>query len=78
MKKKLTIYLEEFSYKELQRLLKSDFCQDRGFKMKASNLIEEMILNFETLLEGENFFSSVAEVAREILERRRERNRKAR
>lgn len=45
-KVKIEIAIEPLIYEELQRILESDYCKNRGFKMTESDLIEEMIANF--------------------------------
>lgn len=48
MKKKIQIYLEDWAIDELDQILKSPLCQNRGFKMKRGDVIEELIANFTT------------------------------
>lgn len=50
-KVKIEIAIDPILYDELQRILKSDCCQNRGFNMTESDLIEEMIANFKKEVE---------------------------
>lgn len=50
-KVKIEIAIEPLLYEELQRILESDYCRNRGFKMTESDLIEEMIANFKKEVE---------------------------
>lgn len=44
--KTIKIKLPKWAIEKLDYLLKSDYCQDRGFEMTYSDLIAEMIANF--------------------------------
>lgn len=46
MKKKIQIFLEEGALEELDEILKSPHCKNRGFKMSRGDMIEELISNF--------------------------------
>lgn len=52
MNRKITITLEPWAYEELNRLLQSDYCKERGFKMTKSILIEEMIANYGRFIDS--------------------------
>ena len=47
--KKVKLY--PFAVKIIERILASDYCADRGFEMTATDLIEELLVNFEEELE---------------------------
>ncbi len=60
-KKRLSVKIEKWALDELDRLLKTPYCQDRGFDMKREDLLEEMIANWENLTKHSTWVSRTRE-----------------
>ena len=53
--KKYCIYIEEWAIEKIEKLLKSEYCKHRGFKMKIDDVIMEALANFEPLNNVEEY-----------------------